>query len=210
MPSHRVKIIAFFMSAVLPATLFSADMVGVVRVSGNAVTLDGHACDSGVVGFDGERLATGADSKATVTSRGTTISLASNSNVKLGTKTLQFLGGSIVVSSDAGTSTAVEDVIISTPPGIHAKFVAHRTDNELQVVAMEGSVAVSDGQESTTVPAVQGGKIPLGNGKSNKTGHKRFAWLKNDDLGALLAIGGAITAGVVLGILNLDSSPKHP
>ncbi len=205
MHARWVKIIALMMAALFPASLLSADMVGVVRVSGNGVTLDGRACDSGVIGFEGERLATGAASKATVTSRGTTMSVSSNSTVKLGAKATQLLGGSIVVSSEAGTSTTVEDVIISTQPGVHAKFVAQRTDDELQVVALEGSVEVSDGQESTTVPAVRGGKIGLGKSKDNRPHKKRFAWLKNDDLGMVVLVGGAIAAGVAVGLVNSDS-----
>ncbi len=204
MSARWVKIIAFLMSAMLPMCLVSADMVGVVRVSGNSVTLDGRACDSGVIGFDGEHLATGAGSKATVTSRGTTISVASNSSIKLGTKALQLLGGSIVVSSDMGTSTAVEDVTITTPPGMHAKFVAQRTDDELQVVALEGSVDVNDGQQTTTVPAVRGGKIGIGKSKDNRH-RKRFAWLRNDDVGIVVLVGAAVAAGVAVGLANSDN-----
>ena len=206
MPVRWVKIIAFLMSALFPTALISADMVGVVRVSGDGVTLDGRSCASGVIGFDGERLATGANSKASVTSRGMTISLASNSSVKLGTKALELLGGSVVVSSDTGTSTAVEDVTISTTPGVHAKFIAQRSEDELQVVALEGSVEVSDGQQSTTVPAVRGGKIGIGKSKDNRPKKKRFAWLRNDDIGMIVLVGGAVAAGVAVGLVNSGNS----
>ncbi|HET7184012.1 MAG TPA: hypothetical protein VFI82_04965 [Terriglobales bacterium] len=203
MSARWVKLTAFLMAVLMPSAMMSADMVGVVRVSGNDVTLDGRACDSGVVGFDGELLSTGADSKATVTSRGTTISMATNSSVKLGTKALELIVGSVVVSSDTGSSTHVEDVIISTAPGMRAKFVAQRTDDELQVVALEGSVEVSDGQQTTTVPAVSGGKIGLGKGSNDKgQKHKKFAWLKNDDIGLIILVGAAVTAGVALGLVN--------
>jgi len=208
MPAQWVKTIALLMLFLFPATLMSADMVGVVRVSGNGVTLDGRACDSGVIGFDGERLATSADSKATVTSRGTTVSLASNSSVKLGTKQLQLLGGSVIVSSDTGTATAVDDVTITTPPGIHAKFVAQRTEDELQVVALEGSVEVSDGQESTTVPAVRGGKIGIKKSKDNGPHHKHWSWLKNDDVGMVVLVGAAVAAGVAVGLAGSDNKPS--
>src|ERR1043166_6214954 len=147
MSARWVKLTALLMAMQVPAAMMSADMVGVVHVSGAGVTLDGRSCDSGVIGFDGERLATGANSKASVTSRGTTVSVAPNSSVKLGTKTLELMEGSVVVSSESGTFTKGEDVTISPAPGVHAKFIAQRTADEVQVVALEGTVDVSDGQQ---------------------------------------------------------------
>ena len=165
------------------------------------------------MGFDGERLATGANSKATVTSRGTVVSLSSNTSVKLGVKALQLVAGSVVISSDAGSSTKVENLTISTPPGVHAKFLATRENDELKLLALEGKVELSDGQESAPVPAVSGVKVkvPKDSGGSPSTVGRR-RWLNNDEIGILIVVAAAVAAGVALGIVNSGnaSTPVTP
>lgn len=190
----------------------ATNAVGMIHVSGVDATIDGRPCHAVDMGFDGERLATGANSKATVTSRGTMVSVSSNTSVKLGTKALELIDGSVVVSSDAGTSTKIENLTISTLPGVHAKFLAKRVNDELQLVALEGKVDLSDGQQTEPVPAVSGVKLKVpkdSNGSSSTVGKK--SWLTNDEIGILIVVAGAVAAGVALGIANSqNSTPVTP
>ena len=159
------------------------------------------------MGFDGDRLATGGHSKAVVTSRGTVVSLSSNTSVKLGAKAMELIAGSVVVSSEAGASTKVENLTISTPPGVHAKFLATRVNDELQLLALEGKVDVSDGQQTEAVPAVRGLRVKLPKEPRSSAGTaSRWSWLHNDDIGILLVVAGAIAAGVTLGIVNSQNA----
>ena len=202
-----MKFTSFLLLFLMPATTMATNSVGMIRVSGVDATIDGRPCHAVDMGFEGERLATGANSKATVTSRSTTVSVSSNTSVKLGAKTLELIDGSVVVSSDAGTSTKIENLTVSTPPGAHAKFLAKRTNDELQLLALEGKVDLSDGQQSTPVPAVSGVKVKLpkdSNGSSSSVGKK--SWLTNDEIGILIVVAGGVAAGVALGIINSQSS----
>lgn len=204
-----MKVTSFLLLFLMPATTMGTNSVGMIHVSGVDATIDGRPCRAVDMGFEGERLATGANSKATVTSRGTTVSVASNTSVKLGAKTLELLGGSVVVSSDTGTSTRIENLTVSTLPGVHAKYLAKRVNDELQLLALEGKVDLSDGQESTPVPAVTGVKVKVPK-DSSTTGSKR-RWLTNDEIGILVVVAGAVAAGVALGIINSqNSSPVTP
>jgi hypothetical protein len=201
-----MKITAFLLLFLMPATTMATNAVGLIHVFGVDATIDGRPCHTVDMGFDGERLATGVNSKATVTSRGTMVSVSSNTSVKLGTKALELIEGSVVVSSDAGTSTKVQNLTISTPPGVHAKFLAKRVNDELQLLALEGKVDLSDGQQSEPVPAVSGVKLklPKDSNDSTSTGGKR--WLTNDEIGILLVVAAGVAAGVALGIVNSQSS----
>lgn len=208
MSAKWMKVTSFLLLFLMPATTMATNSVGMIHVSGVDATIDGRPCRAVDMGLEGERLATGANSKATVTSRGTTVSVASNTSVKLGAKTLELLDGSVVVSSDAGTSTKIENLTVSTLPGVHAKFLAKRVNDELQLLALEGKVDLSDGQESTPVPAVSGVKlkVPKDSSGSSSSGVGKKSWLKNDEIGILIVVAGAVAAGVALGIINSQSS----
>jgi len=202
-----MKVTSFLLLFLMPATTMATNSVGMIHVSGVDATIDGRPCRAVDMGFEGERLATGANSKATVTSRGTVVSVASNTSVKLGAKALELIAGSVVVSSDAGTSTKIENLTISTPPGVHAKFLAKRVNDELQLLALEGKVDLSDGQQTEPVPAVRGVKLKVpkdSNGSGSTVGKKR--WLTNDEIGILVVVAGGVAAGVALGIINSQSS----
>jgi hypothetical protein len=206
-PAKWMKFTSFLLLFLMPAATMATNSVGMIHVSGVDATIDGRPCQAVDMGFEGERLATGANSKATVTSRGTVVSVSSNTSVKLGAKALELIDGSVVVSSDAGTSTKIENLTISTPPGAHAKFLAKRVNDELQLLALEGKVDLSDGQQTETVPAVTGVKVKLpkdSNGSSSNVGKK--SWLTNDEIGILIVVAGAVAAGVALGIINSQSS----
>ena len=207
MPAKWMKVTSFLLLFLMPATTMATNSVGMIHVSGVDATIDGRPCQAVDMGFEGERLATGANSKATVTSRGTTVSVSSNTSVKLGAKALELIAGSVVVSSDAGTSTKIENLTISTPPGVHAKFLAKRVNDELQLLALEGKVDLSDGQQTEPVPAVRGVKLKVpkdSNGSGSTVGKKR--WLTNDEIGILVVVAGGVAAGVALGIINSQSS----
>jgi hypothetical protein len=206
-PAKWMKITSFLLLFLMPATTMATNAVGMIHVSGVDATIDGRPCHAVDMGFDGERLATGANSKATVTSRGTMVSVASNTSVKLGTKALELLDGSVVVSSDTGTSTKIENLTISTPPGVHAKFLAKRANDELQLLALEGKVDLSDGQQTEPVPAVSGVKVklPKDSNGSGSTGSKK-SWLTNPEIGILIVVAAGVAAGVALGLVNNSQS----
>ena len=207
MSAKWMKVTSFLLLFLMPATTMATNSVGMIRVSGVDATIDGRPCRAVDMGFEGERLATGANSKATVTSRGTVVAVSSNTSVKLGAKAMELIVGSVVVSSDTGTSTKIENLTISTPPGVHAKFLAKRVNDELQLLALEGKVDLSDGQQSTPVPAVSGVKLKVpkdSNGSS--TGVAKKSWLTNDEIGILIVVAGGVAAGVAVGIINSQNS----
>ncbi len=194
----------------------AAEAAGLVRVSGNA-TIDGRPCQSVEVWFTGEKLVTGSGSNAVVTAPGTVVSLASNTIVKLGGRSSELIEGLVVVSSEGASITRVDDLTISTPAGARGKFLAKRLDDELQLLALEGRIDLTDGQQTEPVPATTGVKIKLPK-RSNeqKISHREAggtSWLKNDDIGMLMVVAGAVTAGVILGIVNSQNAqpvtPPH-
>jgi hypothetical protein len=204
-----VKITSALLLFVFPSAAMAAEAAGVVRVAGTA-TIDGRPSQSVEAWFSGEKLVTGPKSNAVVTGRGAVVSLASNTSVKLGGSFNELIEGLVVVSSVGASSTRVDDLTISTPAGARGKFLAKRVGDELQLLALEGRVDLSDGQQTEPVPATTGVKIKLPKRTKESKESRRNAggksWLHNDDIGLLMVVAGAVTAGVVLGIVNSQNA----
>jgi hypothetical protein len=160
--------------------------------------------------YDGQKVATGKSSNAVFTSSGTVVSMASNTIVKLGRRNNELLDGVVVVSSEAGTATKVSDFTISTPAGAHGKFLATIDGDGLRLLALEGRVELTDTQKLTQpVPAATGVKIKLPTKDKDSDDSRRLggrSWLSNDDIGLLIVLAAAVTAGVTLGIVNSQNS----
>lgn len=113
--------------------------------------------------------------------------------------------GTILVSSRQGFITRIDKATITVRAGETGKFLARRVDGELQVLTLEGTVYVSNGQEQTPVPATKGVKLPKDTGQSGGAGTKP-SWITNPDIGILVVVAAAIAAGVTVGIINSQNS----
>ena len=104
--------------------------------------------------------------------------------------------------SSTSSVVQVDNVTITANSATPSKFLARKINGELQVLALEGTVSVSNGQDTTSVPATKGVKFP-------RVG--RPSWLSNDDIGILIVVAAAIAAGVTLGIVNSQNAkPVSP
>jgi len=175
---------------VMPLNAFAADAVGMLTTVGT-VLVDHRATTSTAV-FAGAVVETKANSKAFMSSKGTAISLAENSTMRLGTDVLELQAGAVVVSS-SHSLVRIGQITITASSNTATKFLARRLNDEVQVVALEGTVDVNDGQQTTTVPATRGAKFP-------RVG--KPSWLLNDDIGILIVVAAAVAAGVTLGVVN--------
>ena len=183
----------WLMILVQPFNAFAVNTIGMLSSVGT-VLIDNQPAGSATAVFPGDLIETKAKSKAIMASPRQTITLSENSTLRIG-DILELQSGVVVVSS-AATSLRVNNVTVTaTTP---SKFLARRLNGSLEVLALEGSVLVSDGQQTTQVPATRGVSIgSLG---------KHLSWLRNDDIGILIVVAAAITAGVTLGIVNAQNA----
>ena len=185
----------WLMVVVFPLNVMATDAFGVLNGVG-AVTIDGRAADAGGAVFAGDVIATGAGSKATLSGRSKTVSLAENSTIRVAADALELQSGAVVISS-TGAVLRSDNIIVVANQSAPSRFIARKVNGEVEVLALEGSVSVSDGQETTQVPATKGVKFP----RIGKPG-----WLRNDDIGILIVVAAAIIAGVTIGIINSQQS----
>ena len=189
------------MAAILPLNATVADAVGMLTSVGT-VTVDSRVVATGGAVVPGDVIETRSGSKAIVSSQGQTISVGENSAVKLGSKEIQLQSGAVVVSSTNGV-LRVDNITVISASAAPAKFLARKVNGTVQVLALEGTVSVNDGQQTTQVPATKGVSVG-GIGKN-------MSWLLNDDIGILIVVASAIVAGVTLGVVNaLNAKPATP
>jgi hypothetical protein len=204
-----MRLLVWFMIVLLPASAMASEAVGLMTVNGS-VLLDRHAVTPGSSAiFAGDRIDTKAGGKALVTRPGASIVVQEKSSVVVGSNGISLDSGTVMVSARQGIVAKVDNATITIRPGEPGKFLARRIDGELQVLTLEGQIYVSDGQEQTPVPATKGVALPTD--KSAGQAGKGLSWLSNADIGILIVVAAAVTAGVTLGIVNAENSkPASP
>jgi hypothetical protein len=119
-----------------------------------------------------------------------------------------------MVSAEQGIITKVNNATITVPMGANGKFLARMSDGELRVLALEGKVLVSDGTQEKPVPATRGVGVPKDSGGKTAGTPEGMHWLTNPEIGMLIVVAAAITAGVTVGIVNAhnakSTSPSAP
>jgi hypothetical protein len=203
-----LSLACWLMVVILPLEAVAADAVGMLTSIGTVLVDSRPATASGAV-FAGEVIETRTKSKAVVAGQGKTISLAENSSMRLGARVLELQSGAVLVSSTSSV-VQVENARITAGSATPSKFLARKINGELQVLALEGTVYVTDGQQTTSVPASKGVSVPLHRDNAAPAA-KGMSWMNNEEVGILIVVAAAIVAGVTLGIVNSQNAkPVSP
>jgi hypothetical protein len=202
-----------------PASLMASDSVGLLASTGT-VLVDGYPSTASTAIFAGDEIQTGNSARATLTTRAMSLSLAPNSTLRIASGSFEIGVGTLVVTA-SDSSLRVNGTRIATESGKSGKFLVQRDHANLKIVALAGNVLVGEGQQQTTVPATKGVNIGADKNDQDTTQNsgtnagntlpKTTHWLSNADIGILIAVAAAVTAGVTLGIVNSrNASPSVP
>ena len=171
-----------FLSFVLVMS-FSCASLGVESSSARAVLnasgkvqVNGNASRQITTLFAGDVIRTDEDSAANIIAGGSSVLVMPGASVKfLGSGMELTEGGMAIATSEAMTAT-VDDLII-TPAGQKlSKYEIAEDEDTVVIAARQGNVAVSDGQQTSTVPEGQettrkgkkkGGATPAGSGSGH-------------------------------------------
>ena len=128
-----------------------------VYTAGNA-TIDGSAVGQSSPLLDGAIFDSGTGA-ATITRKGSTVMLGSNSRVALAQNNLRLGCGTATIKTVNGLSTLAPGYGV-TPSGLNARYQLLQTADHLQVSALEGDLWVFMGNRQVTVPAGQSISVP--------------------------------------------------
>jgi ribosome-associated protein YbcJ (S4-like RNA binding protein) len=176
---------------------------GVLQASGN-VQVNGNASRRTTTLFSGDVVETDEGSAANIIAGGSSVLVLSGTAMKfLGNGVELTQGGMAIATSEAMTAT-VDGLTITPAARKFSKFEVAEDDDTVVIAARQGNVAVSDGQQTSTVPEGQetkrkkkkkgGGAIPAGSGHAIS--------------GKTLAIIGGAAGGTVAGILIAEKGKQ--
>ena len=221
MSQKLLRMCSLLLLFAFPASVMASDAVGILSGTGD-VSVQGEPAASSAAVFAGDMIQTGDSGHAALhDGHGLSISIGPDSKVQVHPGALDLSSGAIVVTG-SNAALRVNGVRIVSQSTV-GKFLVQDEGNGLNVVALAGNLVVGEGQDQTTVPATKGVNVGKGNGKdqtndqtTNQTGSTagRARWLSNPDIGILVVVAAAVTAGVALGIVNAENrkspSPSVP
>jgi len=107
--------------------------------------------------FRGDSVQTDADSVANITAGGSSVLIMPEASVKFLGNVVEVDEGGVTIATSMGMAAEASGLTIAPAPGIRkqSKFEVAETEDSVVVAALQGNVAVSDGQQTSTTPEGQ-------------------------------------------------------
>ncbi|MCI0628239.1 MAG: hypothetical protein L0387_42405 [Acidobacteria bacterium] len=191
---------------VFPVVPVMAEVQGAMLHVHGAVVLNGKAIPSSSAVFSGDRIESGENSAATIVRKGASLVLGPGTSAMYRGERVEIDRGSAMVTTANGLSAQAGKLTITPASEGSSRYQVVRSDGAVQIVAVEGSLTVSDGKKTTVVrPGEQatfagGGLASPPLVRSNLAGVVIFL--------IVLAAAGA-TAGAIAATRG-DESPSSP
>jgi len=128
--------------------------MAMLNVSGK-VQVNGSAIPRGTALFSGDRIQTQSDSVANITVVGSSVLVRPNTLVEFQGDALEIGQGGVVIATSRGMIARAYGLTISPGTQTQSKFEVAENGDSVFVAAQQGSVTLSDGKESSTVPEGQ-------------------------------------------------------
>jgi hypothetical protein len=193
-----------FLSFVLVMS-FSCASLGVESSSARAVLnasgkvqVNGNASRRTTTLFSGDVIQTDENSAANIIAAGSSVLVMPGASVKFLGNAMELTEGGMAIATSQAMTATVDDLII-TPAGPKlSKYEIAEDEDTVVIAARQGNVAVSDGQQTSTVPEGQETtrkrKKKEGSATSAGSGHG----LSGKTLGIIGGAAGATVAGILI------------
>lgn len=147
-----VKYWAWVLVVVFPASMVMADATSaMLRASGN-VAVNGSPIEQATAVFPGDRVQTGANSIATLTNEGSSVTVPGNSSLVFSKSFVNVLCGTALVTTRRGMSVRVSNLLVQPARGAPARFQVTQNEGQLQIIAREGTLAIDNGATTSSLP----------------------------------------------------------
>ncbi len=204
-----LQVLSLVMAVAFPCSLVMADAQPALLHLNGTAKVNGREVTRQVAVFPGDAIQTGKDSGGTVTMDGASLTLAPQSSAVHDGKAWRLIEGSILVSASRELRVTAARFTVTPVSGQKARFHVTLRNGTLEVSALEGSAAVSDGkavtlvEPGTSLTASAGGDaLPQPPRKHNSL---------SSEAALIIAISAAIAVGVGVGIANAaNESPTSP
>lgn len=151
-----VRLLAWVLVVVFPASVLVADSTSAMLNASGNVTVNDSPVERAIAVFPGDKVRTGANSIATLTSEGSSVMVPGNSLLVFSKSMVNVLCGTAVVKTSRGMGVRVGKMLVQPARGVQSRFQITQKEGELQIVAREGALAVDNGATTT---ALQPGRM---------------------------------------------------
>ena len=182
-------------------TSVSADGPGapgaVLHTSGK-VQVNGRSSSEIIALFSGDAVQTDVHSVATIVARGSSVLVFPNASVQFLGNAVELTQGTVAIATSEEMSARAYGLTIKPAEKKFSKFEVSEDQDDVVIVARQGSVSVTDGQQSSTVQEGQqstqkkrrkGAAAPAASGNH---------LLSGKTLAILAVASGAVAAGILL------------
>jgi hypothetical protein len=148
-----VRCLAWAMVVLFPAAMVMADATSAMLNATGNVTVNGSPIQRATAIFAGDKVQTGANSIATLTSEGSSVTVPGNSSLVFSRSFVNVLCGTALVSTSRGLSVRVSNLLVQPPRGAPARFQITQNEGQLQIIAREGTLAIDNGATTSSLQA---------------------------------------------------------
>ena len=151
-----VKCLAWIMVVLFPASLVVADATSAMLNATGYVSVNGSPIERATAIFPGDKVQTGPNSIATLTSEGSSVTVPGNSSLVFSRSFVNVLCGTALVATSRGMSVRVSHLLVQPARGAQSRFEITQSEGQLQIIAREGTLAIDNG---ATTSALQAGRM---------------------------------------------------
>jgi len=198
------RLVSILIIVTLPVATVLADVQGAMAYVQGKAKVNGRTLTNSAAIFPGDAIQTAAGSTVSLVSKGSSVLVPEGSSVTYREKEIILMSGSTQVRTAGDMSARVATFSVAPASGKPAMFELARRGSEVRISAVSGTLSISDGKATTLLESGQtitlaANGTPSGP-KSKLTG----------DQGLIIAVFAAITAGVVVGVVNALASDDSP
>jgi len=151
-----VKSLAWVLVVLLPASVVLADATSAMLNATGNVSVNGSPIERATAIFPGDKVQTGPNSIATLTSEGSSVTVPGNSSLVFSRSFVNVLCGTALIATSRGMSVRVSHLLVQPVRGAQARFQITQSEGQLQIIAREGTLAIDNG---STTSALQAGRM---------------------------------------------------
>jgi len=148
-----VKSLAWVLVVLFPASMVLADATSAMLSGTGNVSVNGSPIERATAIFPGDKVQTGPNSIATLTSEGSSVTLPGNSSLVFSRSFVNVLCGTAVVATSRGMSVRVSNLLVQPARGAQARFQITQNEGQLQIIAREGTLAIDNGASTSSLQA---------------------------------------------------------
>ena len=156
MRESLVKSLAWVLVVLFPASLVLADATSAMLNASGNVSVNGTPIERATAIFPGDKVQTGPNAIATLTSEGSSVTVPGNSSLVFSRSFVNVLCGTAMVATRRGMSVRVSNLLVQPARGVPARFQITQSEGQLQIIAREGTLAIDNG---ATTSALQAGRM---------------------------------------------------